>query len=173
MKKLTAPVFAAWLGLLSGSQGLFAQANPAPAAPAATPAAAAASPVAATTPAPATARNIRFQFDGIPYTDVIERFSQMANKPLLSDTNVQGTLTYNDPNSYTYQEALDTLNVILAMKGVMLMESGSNLRLIPFRQLPSMPLRILRGSDPTGDVRQGEVVTVVLDVKAMSARARS
>src|SRR5207237_5775641 len=37
-----------------------------------------------TTAAPAASdRNIRFQFDGIPYPDVLERFAQMANKPLV------------------------------------------------------------------------------------------
>ena len=55
------------------------------------------------------ARNIRFQFDGIPYGDVIERFAQMAGKPLLAGNRPEGTLTYNDSNAYTYGEALDTL----------------------------------------------------------------
>ena len=91
-------------------------------------------------------RNIRFQFDGIPYSDVIDRFSQMAAKPLLADTNIVGTLTYDDPNAYSYLEALDTLNQILALKGVMLLEDGKNLRLVPFKQLPSMPIRILHGT---------------------------
>src|SRR4051812_25725606 len=40
-------------------------------------------PAKTTTPATATVaapqRNIRFQFDGIPYPDVLERFAQMAN----------------------------------------------------------------------------------------------
>jgi type II secretory pathway component GspD/PulD (secretin) len=142
---------------------------------AATPASAAASPPPAAAPATApalnpAARNIRFQFDGIPYTDVIERFAQMANKPLVTDTNVVGTLTYNDPNPYNYGEALDTLNLVLSMKGVMLVESGNYLRLVPFRELPSMPIRILRGVDSTGDVRPGEVVTVVLDVKNLDSK---
>ena len=44
-------------------------------------------------------RNIRFQFEGIPYSDVVERFAQMAGKPLLADTNLTGTLTYDDPES--------------------------------------------------------------------------
>src|SRR5439155_11498629 len=72
-----------------------AAAKPTPAAPAPT----AAAPVTPPTPQ----RNIRFQFDGIPYADVIERFAQMANKPLLADTNISGTLTFNDPNTYTYE----------------------------------------------------------------------
>jgi len=81
----------------------------------------------------APAKNIRLQFEGIPYSDVIERFSQMAGKPLVSDTNVVGTLSFNDPKAYTYQEALDTLNLMLAMKGVTLVETGNYLRLVPFK----------------------------------------
>src|SRR5262245_31250960 len=148
--------------------------QPAPAKPAAAqPAAAqpaAAQPAAAQAAPAANARNIRFQFDGISYMDVVERFAQMANKPLLTDTNIQGTLTFNDPNPYTYTEALDTLNLVLSMKGLMLVESGHYLRLVPFRELPAMPLRILRGSDATGDVRPGEVATVVLDVKNLDSK---
>ena len=116
------------------------------------------------------ARNIRFQFDGMPYADVIERFAQMAGKPLIADTNITGTITYNDPTAYSYSEALDTLNIMLSMKGVMLVESGNYLRLVPFKELPAMPLRILRGADATGDVRPGEVVTVVLDVKNLESK---
>src|SRR6185503_10969651 len=110
---------------------------------------------AATTNAPQ--RNIRFQFDGIPYGDVLERFAQMAGKPLVADTNIQGTLTFNDSKPYNYQEAIDTLNVMLAMKGVMLVEDGHFLKVVPFKEVPQLPLKILRGVDTTGDVRPGEV----------------
>jgi len=120
--------------------------------------------------AAASARNIRFQFDGIPYVDVIERFAQMAGKPLLAGPKVEGTLTYNDANAYNYSEALDTLNVILAMKGVMLVENANYLQLVPFKELPSMPLRLLRGTAPAGDVRPGEVVTAVLDSKNVDSK---
>jgi type II secretion system protein D len=118
----------------------------------------------------ASPRNIRFQFDGIPYSDVVERFAQMSGKPLVANTNIQGTLSYNDPKTYTYEEALDVLNIILAMKDVMLVESGNHLQLVPFKQLPQQPLKILRGTDRTGDVRPGEVVTVVLDLKSLDAK---
>ena len=133
--------------------------------PAATPTAPAA-PVGAA----ASARNIRFQFDGISYADVIERFAQMAGKPLLAATKPDGTLTYNDANTYTYAEALDTLNVILAMKGVMLVENANYLQLVPFKELPSTPLRLVRGTGPSGDVRPGEVVTAVLDAKNVDSK---
>jgi len=99
--------------------------NPAPGstAPAGNGAVTNGSPTAAPANAPAAARNIRFQFDGIAYSDVLERFAQMANKPLLSDTNIQGSLTFNDPTPYTYQEALDALNLILSMKDMALVET--------------------------------------------------
>src|SRR5436190_17504279 len=136
--------------------------------------AAAAKPVSAAVPPAAapskTDRNIRFQFDGIPYPDVLERFAQMSNKPLVADTNVQGTLTFNDGQPYTYQEALDTLNVMLSMKGVMLVEDGHYLRLVPFKQLPQVGLKILRGLEQAGDIRPGEIVTVVLDMKNLDSK---
>ncbi len=118
----------------------------------------------------APTRGIRFQFDGIPYSDVVERFAQMAGKALLASTNLTGTLTYDDPNAYSYNEALDTLNQMLATKGVTLVEDGNNLRVVPFKELPAAPLRILRGTDNTGDARPGEVVTVVLDVANLDAK---
>jgi len=94
----------------------------------------------------------------------------MAGKPLVSDTNVQGTLTFNDQRPYTYQEALDTLNVMLSMKGVMLIEDGNYLRLVPFKQLPQIGLKILRGLEQAGDIRPGEIVTVVLDMKNLDSK---
>ncbi len=133
----------------------------------------AATPAKTVTIAPgpaAPARNIRFQFDGIPYADVIERFAQMAGKPLVASTNIAGTLSYNDSSAYTFEEALDTLNVILSMKGMMLVENGNYLRLVPFKELPSQPLRLVRGTGPTGDVRPGEIVTAVLDAKNVDSK---
>src|SRR5579863_8400923 len=141
-------------------------ASVAPPSPAKTNTAATAAPA----PVAKSDKNIRFQFDGIPYSDVVERFAQMAGKPLLAETNLAGTLTYDDPHPYNYLEAFDTLNLILAMKGAMLIEDGNNLRLVPFKQLPAMPIRIMRGTDSTGDIRPGEVITVLLDINNLDAK---
>jgi len=148
------------LSTLLRAQDAPASTNPPPSAPA----------VAAlvSTP-PAAERNIRFQFEGIPYADVIERFAQMADKPLIAETNVQGTITFNDPRPYNYSEALETLNTILSMKGVMLVESERYLRVVPFKDLPQMPLKIFRGLDKTGDVSPGEVVTIVMELRNLDA----
>jgi len=120
--------------------------------------------------APANAKNIRFQFDGIPYADVIERFAQMSGKPVVGELNIPGTITFNDSNAYNYAEAFDTLNVILSMKGQMIVEEGNFLRVLPFKELPQTPLRILRGGDKADGVRPGEVVTVVLELKNLDAK---
>jgi len=151
--------------------GAVAAAQPAPTGAAANPAADASKPAASTSSAevkPAD-RTTRFQFDGIPYIDVLTRFAQMANKPLISDTTVEGTITFNDPQPYSYAEAMETLNLILSMKGVMLVETERHLRLVTLKELPQMPLRILRGLDKTGDARPGEVVTVVFSLQNLEA----
>src|SRR5688572_4688798 len=156
------------LAVLGLSCSVFAQA-PATNANTTTQPAQGASAAAPAAPISRSERNIRFQFDGIPYMDLVERFAQMANKPLLAETNIQGTVTFNDPRPYNYAEALETLNTILSMKNVMVMETDRYLQVVPFKELPQMPLKIFRGLDNTGDVRGGEVVTIVLELKNLDA----
>jgi type II secretion system protein D len=157
----------AWMALFA--LPLTAQDNkPAP-APGGQPATPAPAPAGAVQTAPKEARNIWFQFDGMPYMDAIERFAQMAGKPLLSGTNVDGTISFTDPRPYTYAEALDTLNLILSMKGVTLMESDRYLRLVPFQDLQQLPIPILHGLSQAGEARPNEIVTVVLELKYLDA----
>ena len=144
----------------SGGGGSPAQPNPPPPTNSAAAAPTVGKPVEA---------GIRFQFDGLPYADVLTRFAQMVNKPLIADAKLEGTLTFSDSRPYTYAEALDTLNLILAIKGVMLVESDRYLRLVPFKELQQMPLRIFRGLENTGDAQPGEVVTVVLPLQNLDA----
>ena len=118
---------------------------------------------------PADDRSIRFQFDGVPCDEVIRRFAQMSGRPIIGDLGVDGTLTFQDPEPYSYGEALDTLNLILSMRGYHLMEAGRYIRLVPLADLPQMPLPILRGLDDTQEVRAEEVVTVVLPLKYVDA----
>ena len=114
-------------------------------------------------------RNIRIQFEGVPYSDALQRFSQMANKPLIIESPVQGTLTFYDPQPYTYQEALDVLNVILSMKGVALVETGRYLQLSKLENIKKLPLKVIRGGDASGDVRPGQIVTVVVQLQHLDA----
>ena len=114
-------------------------------------------------------RDIRIQFEGVPYTDALQRFSQMANKPLIVESSLEGTLTFFDPEPYSYREALDVFNVILSMKGVALVENGRFLQLTKLENLKKLPLKVLRGSDVSGDVRPGQIVTFVIQLQHLDA----
>jgi len=119
-------------------------------------------------PAETPERNIRFQFDGIPYTEVVRQFAQIAKKPIMGDLNIEGTLTFFDSEPYTYEEALDTLNIILEMRGYALKESGRFLRLYQVAELTGTS-KILGRLEEAKGVRASEIVTVVLPVKYIDA----
>jgi len=97
----------------------------------------------------------------MPYAEVLERFAQMADKPLVADTKIEGTLTFNDPRPYTYAEALDTLESHALHEEP---DAGGSRSLPAPRSLQGNPpdaLKILRGLDQTATCAAGEVVTVV------------
>ncbi|MFO8014439.1 MAG: secretin N-terminal domain-containing protein [Phycisphaerae bacterium] len=120
-------------------------------------------------PAAKRPEEIRFQFDGIPYNEVIRRFAQACGKPIIGEYNVEGTLTFFDPRPYTPDEAFDTLNLILAMKGHALVETERFVRVVPIKEMTKAPVPILRGWDDTDDLRPGELATVMLPLKFMTA----
>lgn len=120
----------------------------------------------ATKPADAKAdRTIRFQFDNVPCADVVRRFAQLSNKPLIGQLSIDGYITFFDSEPYTYEEALDMLNLLLGMRGYMLVESGRYFRLISSGEVGQMPLKIMRGELKLDDARPGELITVVLPLK--------
>ena len=119
-----------------------------------------------------TKADIRFQFDAVPYKDVLKRFSQMMNKPILGEIAVEGTLTFSDPRPYTNDEAMDTLNLILAMKGYALREEGRFLRLRPLAEVATTT-KIFHGLGAATGIRSNEIVTVVLPVAHLDSTAAS
>jgi type II secretion system protein D len=114
---------------------------------------------------------VRFHYQDVPCADVVKRFAQMANKPLIGEVAVEGKLTFMDAEPYTYEEALDTLNIILSMRGFRLMEFGRFMQLTPLSKLPEMPLKIIRGLDNTKAMRGSEIATVLLPLKTLEADA--
>ncbi len=119
--------------------------------------------------APQEKRDILFQFDGISYNDVVRRFAQMADKPLIAEAKIDGELTFFDSQPYVYAEALDTLNVVLSTKGYRLIETGRYLRLVKLDKVSEIPIRTLSGLPQPGEARPGEIVTVVLPLKYLDA----
>jgi len=116
---------------------------------------------------------VRFNYHDVPCADVVKRFAQLANKPLIGEVAIEGNLTFMDAEPYTYDEALDTLNIILSMRGFRLMEFGRFMQLTPLAKLPEMPLKIIRGLDKTAKLRGSEIATVLLPLKNLDADAAS
>jgi len=133
-------------------------------------------PLPGPTPASAAMRRatafMRFQFDGIDYNDLIKLIAQNANKPILGEFNIPGTLTFYDSEPYTYEETIDTLNILLAMKGFWLVEDPRYFRVIPINQIPHQA-PILSGMAEMEQARPGEIVTVVIPLKFLAADTAS
>ena len=121
----------------------------------------------------ASSDSVRFNYHDVPLTDVVKRFAQMASKPLIGEVAVEGNLTFMDAEPYTYQEALDTLNIILAMRGFRLMEFGRFMQLTPLAKLPEMPLKIIRGLDKAAKLPGSEIATILLPLKNLDADGAS
>ncbi len=121
--------------------------------------------VAAPRPKPDPKRNIRFQYDGIPFNDVIKQFAQSAGKPILGEFDVEGELTFFDAEPYTLEEAKDTLNIMLATRGFMIVEDGRFIRVVALVETALLPVKILDGLDKLEEQRPSAIVTVVLPVE--------
>ncbi|MBI5722766.1 MAG: hypothetical protein HZA50_02325 [Planctomycetes bacterium] len=116
---------------------------------------------------------IRFQFDGVPYSEVVQRFAQLTGKPLIGDLNIDGKLTFFDAQPYTFEEAFDTLNILLEMRGYVLKEEGRFLRMRPLAEATAKS-RIIKGADVTVEaIRPGEIVTMMLPLKYVDADTAS
>ncbi|MCX5676331.1 MAG: hypothetical protein NTX87_15120, partial [Planctomycetota bacterium] len=154
---------------------------PAPAAPAAAPAPSPEQKGGAAPAAPAPVVEVkapprdefRFQFDGIPYDDIIRRFAQMAGKPLLGEVRVEGSLTFFDSKPYTFDEALGLLNTILQMRGFTLIETARYIQVVPLTGplsiMKNPAERVFPSPQAAEKVRGDEIVTVMVPLKFVSA----
>ncbi|HUS90456.1 MAG TPA: secretin N-terminal domain-containing protein [Phycisphaerae bacterium] len=115
---------------------------------------------------------MRFQFDGLSYNDLIRLFAQKRSKPILGEYTVSGTLTFHDAEPYTYEEALDTINKLLAMKGFWLMEDPRCFEVMAVDKIPAKA-KILQGMAELDKVRPQEVVTVVVPLQFLDATTAS
>ena len=144
-----------------------AQATAAPqpaAAPTSRPAVAAPA-VANSASAGAPKAEIRLQYDGAPINAVVKAFSAKLGRPIIGDVNVEGTVTFFDSRPYTLEEAFETINIVLAMRSCRMVDDGRFLRLVQLSDLSGLPVDILSGLDKTGQMRDTQLVTVLLPLK--------
>jgi len=140
--------------------------------PATTQPASAPAPKSEPKPVPRSEQTVKFQFAGIPYGDAVRWFGQNAGKPILGEVAIPGELTFFDNTPYSYADALDTLNLLLAMKGFWLIETDRYFRVVPVSQVPN-ETKILPGLAEMERVRPGEVVTVVIPLQQVDSETAS
>ncbi len=144
------------------------------AAPTTQPALAAAAPATqpavalqARPPEPSPA-NIRFQFKGESYADLVKFIANVAGKPVLGDPNaVQGQLTYFDAAPYTFDEALGIVNLVLRNAGFNLIDAGRYMELVRIDQMAqntNLPL-LIQGLDEEPRRADEEIVTTILPLQ--------
>ncbi len=83
----------------------------------------------------------------------------------MGPVDVEGQVTFFDSRPYSPEEAFDTINIVLAMRGFRMMDDGRFLRLVPLADLGSQPVPIVSGLDNTKQMRNAELVTVLLPLK--------
>ena len=104
---------------------------------------------------------IRFAFKDAPFEQVIEFFSGVTGLPVVWETDApEGTLDYLAPESYTLDEALQVLNIILQAKGVMLRVSDDMLYLQRLEEMQRENIPTYVGELPA-DVTDDMIITVV------------
>jgi len=128
-------------------------------------------PEPAPAPAPTVKRDYLLQFGNTPVSEVIRRFAQSAGRPILGDVPEMGNLNFFDEEPYSYTEALDVLNTLLAMRnpGFYLIEQGRYLRVVPIPQVTAVEAKVFSGLADTGNARPAEIVTVLLPLKNLDA----
>lgn len=73
---------------------------------------------------------LQFAFEGARWREVIKWLSTEADLALHVDDLPTGSFTYTDPNTFTYQAAIDRVNLFLLPQGFTLVRSGKLLSVI-------------------------------------------
>ncbi|MCK4624929.1 MAG: hypothetical protein KAV00_06440, partial [Phycisphaerae bacterium] len=116
--------------------------------------------------------NIRFQFEGETYRDVVRFISRAAGKPVIGDLKpIEGTLTYFDAKPYTYSEAIGIVNQFLQLRGFTLMETNRYLKLVSLKEVarqPDLPV-VHTGLDAEPRRRGDQIVTTIIPLHYIDA----
>ena len=81
---------------------------------------------------------LQFSFSGTPWREVIQWLADEANLALHVGDVPTGSFTYSDPDLFTYQQAIDRVNLFLLPQGYTLVRSGKLLSVINLADPRSM-----------------------------------
>ncbi len=113
---------------------------------------------------------LRFNFKGAPFKQVVEYFSRVTTLPVVWETDApEGTLDYVSPHSYSIDEALRVLNIVLQSRGVMLRVDDDMLYLQKLSEMQKENVPTFVGELPD-DVTADQIITVVKPLNIILAK---
>jgi type II secretory pathway component GspD/PulD (secretin) len=90
---------------------------------------------------------IQFSFRNQPWGEVLDWFAAQAGLSLMMDTPPPGVFNYTDPKRYTPEKAIDLLNSVLLMKGMILIRNEQMLMLVRTDEIPSILVPVVSPED--------------------------
>ena len=105
---------------------------------------------------------VRFNFKGQTWDQVLDYFSRVTGLPIVRDAEVPaGTVDYINPSPYPLPQALETLNLLLQTRGLVLRDENGRLVLEKLDQIKKENIPTYIGALPD-DVTADTLVTVIV-----------
>ena len=105
---------------------------------------------------------VRFNFKGQTWDQVLDYFSRVTGKPIVRDAQVpEGTVDYINPTPYRLPQAIETLNLLLQTRSVVLRDEGGRLILENLKDIGRENLPTFMKDLPEG-VTGDQIVTVIV-----------
>jgi len=137
--------------------------------PAASPAPPANAAPAAVSPPPSAAAVEKITLDarGLDIDNLLQFYSRTFSVTIIKDPNLTGPVTIMCPQPVSRQEAFDTLNAVLGVRGFTCLFEGTVLKIVPLAKAvqSNVGLSVGRTSDQQGDV----VITQLVPLKNADA----
>ncbi len=116
------------------------------------------------------AAEIRFNFKGATWDQALDYFSRLSGLPIVREVPApDGTVDYLSSRVYSLPEALQTLNILLQTRGVMLRREDDRLFLQKLEDMKREDIPTFVGRLPE-DVTSDQIVTVVVPLLTAQAK---
>jgi len=117
--------------------------------------------------------DIAFSFKGATWDQVVDFFGRATGLPVVKEAPLpDGTVDYVSPRAYPMPEALQTLNILLQTRGLMLRVDGERLYLQKVGEMIRANIPTYIGQLPA-EVTDDQIVTVVLSLVNADAKSVS
>ncbi len=112
---------------------------------------------------------LRFTFNGAPFSQVLDFFARETGLPVIREAEVPGgTMTFISAADYSLNEALEILNLNLAMHGRILIRQDNFLYFRTLADAARKPGKVFDASD-LGDVDPSQYLTITIPLSNSNA----